>query len=215
MFYVYEHIRPDTNSVFYVGKGHARRSTATNKRSEYWQRIVAKAGGFSVRIVVDNVDEDFAFLVEMERIDQLRRLGEKLCNMTAGGEGLYGLRHSDETKRKMSEAQRGERGNMYGRHHTEQTKAKMSAAHAGKPKSAEHARKVAEANRGQKRSDETRRKQSDLKLGKRLSDKHKQRLSEVLKGKTQPIIVCSHCLKTGGAFTMKRWHFENCKHIER
>ncbi len=215
MFYVYEHIRPDTNSVFYVGKGNARRSTSTNRRSEYWKRIVAKAGGFSVRLVVDGVDEDFAFLVEMERIDQLRRLGKKLCNMTAGGEGIYGLRHSDETKRKMSEAQRGERGNMYGKRHSEETRFKMSAAHAGKPKNADHTRKVAEANRGQKRSDETRRKLSELKLGKKLSDEHKRRLSEVRRGKLQPIVSCPNCSKTGGAFTMKRWHFENCKRIER
>jgi hypothetical protein len=215
MFYVYEHIRPDTNSVFYVGKGHARRSTTTNKRSDYWKRIVAKAGGFSVRIVVDNVEEDFAFLVEMERIDQLRRIGAKLCNMTAGGEGLYGLKHSEETKRKMSASQRGENHNMFGKQHSDETRRLMSVAKRGKPKTAEHARKVAEANKGQKRSEETRKKQSELKLGKKLSDEHKRRMSEVRKGKTQPIISCPYCLKSGGAFTMKRWHFENCKHTER
>ena len=166
-------------------------------------------------MVIDNVDEELAFLVEMERIDQLRKLGAKLCNMTAGGEGLYGLKHSEETKRKMSASQRGENHNMFGKQHSEETRRLMSDAKRGKPKTAEHARKVAEANKGQKRSDETRKKQSELKLGKKLSDEHKRHMSEVRKGKTQPIISCPHCLKSGGAYTMKRWHFENCKHIER
>lgn len=215
MFYVYEHIRPDTSSVFYVGKGRDRRSTSTNKRSEYWKRVVAKAGGFSVRMVVDNVDEDFAFLVEMERIDQLRRLGVGICNLTDGGEGLSGLKHSEETKRKMSASQRGENHNMFGKQHSEETRQRMSAAKRGKPKTAEHARKVAQALIGTKRSDESKRKMSEAKIGKKLSDEHRQRLSEVRQGKAQAIVVCPHCSKSGGVTTMKRWHFENCKHTER
>jgi hypothetical protein len=31
------------------------------------------------------------------------------------------------------------------------------------------------------------------------------------KGVKHPIIVCPHCLKSGGACTMPRWHFDNCK----
>jgi len=215
MFYVYEHIRPDTSSVFYVGKGHARRSTSTNKRSEYWKRIVAKAGGFSVRMVVDNVDEELAFFIEMERIDQLRRLGIRLCNLTNGGEGLHGLKHSEETKRKMSVSQRGENHNMFGKQHSEETRQRMSDAKRGKPKTAEHARKVAQALIGTKRNDESKRKMSEAKLGKKLSDEHRQRLSEIRRGKEQAIVVCPHCSKSGGVNTMKRWHFENCKHTER
>lgn len=35
---------------------------------------------------------------------------------------------SEETKKKISEAQKGEKGNMYGKHHSEETKAKISKA---------------------------------------------------------------------------------------
>jgi len=31
------------------------------------------------------------------------------------------------------------------------------------------------------------------------------------KGSKQPIVTCPHCGISGGAGTMKRWHFDNCK----
>lgn len=98
MFCVYEHIRPDTNAVFYIGKGQGRRPYTIRNRNKYWCNIVAKAGGFTVRMVVEGVDEELAFLIEAERIDQLRRLGMKLCNMTDGGEGISGYVHTDATR---------------------------------------------------------------------------------------------------------------------
>jgi hypothetical protein len=48
MFYTYEHIRPDTGAIFYVGKGKGSRCTEKGKRNNYWKRIVRKAGGFEV-----------------------------------------------------------------------------------------------------------------------------------------------------------------------
>lgn len=107
MFYVYEHIRPDTGMIFYVGKGSGWRSGITQHRNTYWKNVVAKSGGFIVRKIVENVDEELAFLAEQERIDQLKRLGVKLTNLTDGGEGSYNP--SEETRRKMSEARKGEK----------------------------------------------------------------------------------------------------------
>lgn len=40
-----------------------------------------------------------------------------------------GKKQSDETKRKMSEAQKGEKNHMYGKHHSDEGKIKMSKAH--------------------------------------------------------------------------------------
>lgn len=107
MFYVYEHIRPDTGMVFYVGKGSGWRAGITQHRNPYWKNVVAKAGGFNVRKIVENVDEELAFLSEQERIDQLKRLGVKLTNLTEGGEGSSNP--SEETRRKMSEVRIGEK----------------------------------------------------------------------------------------------------------
>jgi hypothetical protein len=107
MFYIYEHIRPDTNTVFYVGKGSGYRAGTTQHRNTYWKNVVAKAGKFNVRKIVQNVDEELAFLAEQERIDQLKRLGIKLTNLTDGGEGSSNP--SEETRRKMSECRKGEK----------------------------------------------------------------------------------------------------------
>ena len=51
---------------------------------------------------------------------------ENLCNQTLGGEGAFGLKHSDETKRKLSEANKG-------RIISAETKAKISAKSKGHP----------------------------------------------------------------------------------
>jgi len=102
MFYVYEHIRLDTNAVFYVGKGKGRRCFEARRRNQHWKRVVAKAGGFDVRIVVDKIDEDLAFLAEQELIAKLKSQGASLTNITDGGEGTSGYRHTDEARIKFS-----------------------------------------------------------------------------------------------------------------
>lgn len=45
----------------------------------------------------------------------------------------------------------GKPGAMKDKHHSEETKRKMSEAHKGKPKSEEHKRKLSEAHKGQKK----------------------------------------------------------------
>lgn len=102
MFYVYEHIRLDTNTVFYVGKGCGNRVRSKDKRNKHWHGVVNKAG-YESRVIFESNDEEFVFLAEQERIDQLRRLGFKLANKTdGGGGGLKGYRHTEESKRKIS-----------------------------------------------------------------------------------------------------------------
>ena len=44
---------------------------------------------------------------------------------------FFGKHHTEETKKKMSEAQKGENNHMYGKHHTEETKKKMSETQKG------------------------------------------------------------------------------------
>ena len=102
-FYVYEHIRLDTNEVFYVGKGTGRRAYETkgDRRSEHWKRVHNKVGSY-VKLLVENVDEELAFLVEIERIDQLKKLNTPLINKTIGGDGATGYKHSEESKAKIS-----------------------------------------------------------------------------------------------------------------
>ena len=93
---------------------------------------------------------------------------------------------SDETRRKISEANKG---------HTqsEETKRKMSEAKKGKKFSEEHRRKISEANKGENNpnfgkhhSEETKRKMSEAKKGKKFSEEHRRKISEANKGRTSP-----------------------------
>jgi hypothetical protein len=107
MFYVYEHIRLDTNAIFYVGKGCGARVRSKDRRNKHWHSIVKKSGYFG-QILVKNRDEELIFLAEQERIDQLKRLGFKLANKTdGGGGGIKGYRHTQESCKKISEKLKG------------------------------------------------------------------------------------------------------------
>lgn len=65
-----------------------------------------------------------------------------------------GKHHSEETRRKMSEAHKGEKAYWFGKHLSEESKRKNSESHLGnknpnfgKPRSEETKRKIAEARR--------------------------------------------------------------------
>ena len=72
---------------------------------------------------------------------------------------------SEETKNKISEANKGEKHPNYGKHHSEETKKKMSEAAKGKHLSEETKKKMREAHKGKKHTEETKNKISELKKG--------------------------------------------------
>lgn len=123
MFYVYEHIRNDTNAIFYVGKGKNERAYRTNNRNKYWKNIVNKCNGFTVRFIAKDLDEELAYLAEEERIDQLKRLDIKLANINAGGAGvgsgdkhpMWGKPHPQRGVKRPHVGMRGKDNPMYGK----------------------------------------------------------------------------------------------------
>ena len=157
MFYVYQHRKADTNDIFYVGKGKGTRAFNATKRNPYWKRVVAKHG-FNVEIIVDNLDEEFSFLVEMETIDAYKKRGITLSNLTNGGDGASGLIHTEEHKAKL-------KGNKFGaatwgigfkgKTHTDEQKAKWAITRKG----------VTSPRKGVVLSEETKRKMSQSKTG--------------------------------------------------
>lgn len=74
---------------------------------------------------------------------------------------LKGRKRSEETKRKISETQKGRTAWNKGIPRTEEVKRKLSEAHKGMRQSDEAKRKVSEFNKGKKVSNETRRKISE------------------------------------------------------
>ena len=87
IYYVYLHLKSDSGQPFYVGKGKGSRATCRHNRSRHWENVVRKHG-LIVNVVASDLDEELAFLAEMELIDQYRRLGFPLVNKTIGGDGV-------------------------------------------------------------------------------------------------------------------------------
>lgn len=105
---VYMHCKPDGNP-FYIGKGTAKRSrdfyTARNSRHK---RTVAKYGQDNILVrFMACVDESAALEMEKGVIKVFRACGFDLANYTDGGDGVSGLRHTEQVKRAMSEKRRG------------------------------------------------------------------------------------------------------------
>lgn len=107
--YVYIHLRLDTNTVFYVGKGTLRsrckfqifeRASAIHK-NKHWLNIV-NITGYRVIIVASCQTDNEAQRLEKEIIAFYGK--QNLANLTDGGDGHCGLEISNELRRKRSEA---------------------------------------------------------------------------------------------------------------
>jgi hypothetical protein len=111
MAYLYRHIRLDKNEPFYIGIGsdtEYKRANSNHNRTKYWKNIISKTE-YRIDIVMDNLSWEEACEKEKEFIALYKRKcdGGILCNLTLGGEGVYGLKHSDQSKQLMSIQRKG------------------------------------------------------------------------------------------------------------
>jgi hypothetical protein len=108
MPYLYRHIRLDKNEPFYIGIGSDAgygRSKEKSNRNKHWRNIV-KSTPYDIEIVIDNLTWQEACEKEKEFIKLYGRscLNEgPLCNITEGGDGVLGMKHSEETRKKISQ----------------------------------------------------------------------------------------------------------------
>ena len=98
-----------------------------------------------------------------------------------------------------------------GRRHTDESKKKMSDAQIGKVVSDETRKRQSIAFTGRVVSDESRKKMSIARRGRVVSDETKKKMSSSHKGIKHEVVECPHCGKKGGIRRMKYWHFDNCK----
>lgn len=84
-YYLYVHINPIKNTIFYVGKGRNNRAYSNQGRNIHWQRTVAKYGGFIVKILIDNLTSEEACELEIQKINEIGL--KNLTNIALGGEG--------------------------------------------------------------------------------------------------------------------------------
>ena len=160
--------------------------------------------------------EDYGLLSVAERFFILLHQShrpENGYNLTLGGDGaapgelnpMWGRTHTDEvkaklrilrlgtkqsedTKRKIGEASRGEKNGFYGKAHTEATRKKLSEKLSGenhplfgKRRPAEFGRKVSRALTGITRSEETCRRISEAKRGVTVSPETRRKISDFFK----------------------------------
>lgn len=133
-FIVYIHIRPDINEPFYVGKGIPKRDKSKYGRNQYWRNIVNKNNGaFESKILFDGLSEEEALLKERETELELRNKGYILANIAECGvkAGTTGMKHSEESKRKISEGLKGHISPNKGKKQSKETCDKKSKSMMG------------------------------------------------------------------------------------
>lgn len=162
-----------------------------------WRQIFkAHPGECSKEVLAVAVSKADIDNLEIRYIAEERAINPEGCvNIANGGDcgpvmcgednPNFGKHLSEETKRKMSEAKRGEKHHFFGKHLSEETRRKMSEARKGennplfgKHFSEESKRKMSEAKRGKHHSDETKRKMSESLKGRQFSDETRRKISE-------------------------------------
>lgn len=112
MAIVYQHIRKDNNQVFYIGIGSSeKRAYCKKSRNNYWHNIVKKYG-YEIIISHNDICWEEACSIEKYLIFFYGRFNTNsgpLVNMTDGGEGSLNCHPSEETKKKLSEINKGKK----------------------------------------------------------------------------------------------------------
>ena len=81
----------------------------------------------------------------------------------------------------------------------------------GRPCSTETRAKRSEYWKGRPKTAEQKEKARIAQLGKKLTAETRAKMSATRQGVKQPIVTCPCCSKEGGAYMMKRHHFDNCR----
>lgn len=149
-----------------------RYNSETNRADRAVNRALRKYGPDSVTLETLVIAEwDYLVALEPKVIAAYGTFGRGGYNMTAGGEGALGYKHTPEALLKMGATHKG---NTYrkGKTFSAESRAKMSAVRKGRRLSSETKALIGAASRGNKHC-----------LGRKLSEDHKRRISEANTGK--------------------------------
>ena len=196
-FYVYVLARPN-GRAFYVGKGRGRRIFEHDREARSGhdchkcnviRKIWKQEKDYQRYTVFTSDDEQAALNYECELI-ALYGL-ENLTNLTIGGEGTTGHKHSAETKQKIRAAHLGykhsketrQRMSEIAKNRTKEHNQKISASKKGKPLSEEHKLILSKKNKGRVFGDDFRKKISDAKRGTHKTEAQRQAMRITSTGK--------------------------------
>jgi group I intron endonuclease len=145
------------------------------KRGFLLTEAIQKYGqkNFSVKIIEEVESAERAYELEIFYIQEYNTKVPNGYNLTDGGDGIFGWKASEEYRQECSERlkllHKEKKVGMYGKTHSEETKKKMSDASKGKAKpwlvsvkkSEETKEKIRQKNLGKNLSEETRKKISE------------------------------------------------------
>lgn len=153
-FYVYCYKHPETLLPFYIGKGSKDRSTfhlrlisSNLHKNKYFANVVKQIKSQNlnpiIEMIKENLSEIEAYNLEEDLISLYgRKLYDKdgiLCNLTKGGRGAIGYKHTDETKEKLK---------LSKSFISQETRQKLSLARLGKKDTLETIKKRSDKTRG-------------------------------------------------------------------
>lgn len=148
---------------------------------------IRKYGDKMICKVIIKADPEFCLLLE-EMLRPEPKIGYNIC--IGGQQGPLGMKHTPETRKKMSEDRKGEKAPMWGKRLSQSAKDKISKANTG--------REVTEANRlaasimfsgegnpfyGKTHTEATRLRLAELSTGKEISDETRKKMSDAVKGR--------------------------------
>lgn len=177
-------------------------NSAKRKDGYYFHKALNKYGmdNFEWTILKENATLEDERLLIVSHETYL-----KGYNLTMGGEGILGMKHSDDTKKKLSEKAklrkitperletlRRNAQIMKERGHTEETKKRISESHKGKVFTDEHLSNLTEANQKRDKSfmytEEYKEKMSNSLKGKKRTPEQRARIAAGRLGKKFPRI---------------------------
>lgn len=152
-----------------------------NRYNSYFHKAIRKYGKknfeWEILTICDTVEK--LNKAEIEMIGKHNTF-ENGYNLTRGGEGNVGRKHTEESKKKMSEQNRGEKNGMYGKCHTEETKKRMSESRKGE-KSFWYGKHVTEE--AKRKQSESMKGENNPNYNKKFSIETRQKMSKATKGK--------------------------------
>ena len=135
---IYQYRDLKTDKIVYIGKDSnidkEVRRNAHLKRSTYnaqqFNRVLQNnPTRYQYEIIYAGDFDDY--LLNTLEINSIAEENPKF-NFTKGGEGSIGFKHSEESKRKMSEARKNKKSGFFGKNHTFESRRKMSERKRGK-----------------------------------------------------------------------------------
>ena len=233
-FYVYIYLDSNKNGSyeygdycflyepFYVGKGcrrrmyhHVKHCESNNKKNNRIRKLLNSNKPPFIFKVASNLSESEAFSLEMTLIQMIGRSDLNkgpLLNLTDGGEGSFGYKHSEDAKKRMKESRKkyisenpeavirgkahylyNKKSWMYNKQHSKESKDKISNAKKGKSyeditsieKAKEWREKISNSNKGPRREDIKIKYQKEANgfFGKTHTVESKEKMSKKLKGR--------------------------------